>query len=394
MKNIFYLFCFFFLCACMEHKQENHAPSALTAIDLRILDKNRLADEDILNSLHIVPLETTDECLIQPDIQQIEVYDNKFYLLDRQEKLFVFDSNGKFLHSIGRKGPGPEEYRLATDFYIHPTKKYITLISNGYFEYVRYKLDDTFLERGRMSVNPDSLSICGISLLDNDHLLLQNSNSPTNRFNYIIVNESDLSFHSYQMPYWDFGTEHISDIRRNACTDKQSYVFPVLCDTIYCWNGKGFTSHFLLETGLKHATPEVVKGYGPYEFYSDAMAKLNRDGYSFGIDCLYESDKYLHFHYFGLGWFDAVFWDLQTGKGALYRAALTGKNILLYFYHQAMCTSENALVRYMDADMFFDHEKEIKALNLPQMQKLYETLKEDDNPVLILYNYKKITGGE
>ena len=394
MKNIFFLLGVLFICACTERKEANQNHSDLTAIDLRLLDDNCLTDEDILNAINVIPLETTDDCLIQPDIQQMEVFDGKFYILDRQEKLFVFDRNGKFLHYIGRKGPGPEEYIAVSHFYIHPKKKSITLISNGSFNFVRYTLDGTYLGRGRIQVNRDSLSICRVSLLDDDHLLLQNSNSPTNRSNYVIVNESDLSFHSYQMPYWDFGTEHISDIRRNNYNGSRFYTIRFLSDTIYRWNRNGFVPELLLETGLKHATPEQVQSYGPYEFYSDATVKLNRDGYSCGIDFLFVTDKYLHFHYFGLGWFDAVFWDLQTGKGALYRGATRGKNILLYFYHHAMCTSENALVRYMYADTFFDHEQEIKALNLPQMQKLYETLKEDDNPVLILYNYKKLTGGE
>ena len=67
--------------------------------------------DNLIHSLEIVPLETNKNCLISK-IGQVLVIDSKFVIVSKgvKDKLLVFNSEGKFLHSIGSFGKGPGEF--------------------------------------------------------------------------------------------------------------------------------------------------------------------------------------------------------------------------------------------------------------------------------------------
>jgi hypothetical protein len=58
----------------------------------------------------IIPLETTDECLIV-EIDEIEIQNNRIYIMDDDtQSVYVFDMDGKYLNKIHSYGQGPGEY--------------------------------------------------------------------------------------------------------------------------------------------------------------------------------------------------------------------------------------------------------------------------------------------
>ena len=101
--------------------------------------------EVLSDSIDIIPLEVTENCLIS-DIKKLEFYKNRIFISDRiNAKIFVFDSEGIFLRSIGKQGRGPGEYSYMGDFSFKgdsviiqdlSRKKYIVydLYSSGYRE--------------------------------------------------------------------------------------------------------------------------------------------------------------------------------------------------------------------------------------------------------------------
>ena len=101
--------------------------------------------EVLSDSIDIIPLEVTENCLIS-DIKKLEFYKNRIFISDRiNAKIFVFDSEGNFLRAIGKQGRGPGEYSYMGDFSFKgdsviiqdlSRKKYIVydLYSSGYRE--------------------------------------------------------------------------------------------------------------------------------------------------------------------------------------------------------------------------------------------------------------------
>ena len=73
---------------------------------------------DVFDVVGVVPLETTDECLLGY-VSKVEVVDGNYYVLDGQRKaVFVFDGQGTFLRRIGIVGHGHGEYERASDLYV------------------------------------------------------------------------------------------------------------------------------------------------------------------------------------------------------------------------------------------------------------------------------------
>jgi hypothetical protein len=58
----------------------------------------------------IIPLETTDDCLIA-HIDKIEIKNGYIYIMDQKaQSMYIFDMNGKYLNKIHKRGQGPGEY--------------------------------------------------------------------------------------------------------------------------------------------------------------------------------------------------------------------------------------------------------------------------------------------
>ena len=72
--------------------------------------------ESLLGKVDYVLLETTSESLISY-IDKVEITPEHIYLLS-EDRLLVFDHNGKFLHRIGNIGSGPEEAASIVSFAI------------------------------------------------------------------------------------------------------------------------------------------------------------------------------------------------------------------------------------------------------------------------------------
>ncbi|MDD4822302.1 MAG: 6-bladed beta-propeller [Bacteroidales bacterium] len=86
---------------------------------------------ELADSVSYVALETTKETLTKDAVR----YGDRYYTIINEERLLCFDKNGKFLHQIGRKGKGPEEYPWLYDDYssikVDPVTCWIYVESNN-----------------------------------------------------------------------------------------------------------------------------------------------------------------------------------------------------------------------------------------------------------------------
>ena len=91
--------------ACSKQVKEN---SNVIQVDIENVQPMNLAD--FLESIQLVPLETTDKSLIKR-IERMVIRDGKVYIQNDLQDVLVFDEDGKFLLSSNkRRGQGPEDY--------------------------------------------------------------------------------------------------------------------------------------------------------------------------------------------------------------------------------------------------------------------------------------------
>ena len=104
-KTIFIVALKLVLSACSRQVEEN---KGVISVDIENAKPMNLAD--FVESIQLVPLETTDESLIKR-IERMVIQDGKIYIQNDLQDVLVFDENGKFLLSTAQKrGQGPEDY--------------------------------------------------------------------------------------------------------------------------------------------------------------------------------------------------------------------------------------------------------------------------------------------
>jgi hypothetical protein len=114
------------MAACKEKARNNMADKF---IDVTEISSDNFSMTDIIDSSYFIPLEANDESLIKAIDKIVFDYD-KIFVLDKQgnNKILVFDRQGKFVSSIGKIGKGPGEYIEISDFCLDTQDKMIYLL--------------------------------------------------------------------------------------------------------------------------------------------------------------------------------------------------------------------------------------------------------------------------
>ncbi len=110
-KSILILLCpLFFACGGKKSADSANAETQNTLVTFHLnappSKVEPLLLSELADSVSYVALETTTETLTDMAIQ----YGDRYYTITRGDRLLCFDKSGKYLHQIGRRGKGPEEY--------------------------------------------------------------------------------------------------------------------------------------------------------------------------------------------------------------------------------------------------------------------------------------------
>lgn len=97
---------------------------------------------DILDTVKLIPLETSENCIIG-EIDKIEVHNGSYFILDKRQtkSLFVFNEDGKFKYSISAEGRGPLEFIMPYDFTINTDLNEIVLCDGRLSKLIFYNIE-------------------------------------------------------------------------------------------------------------------------------------------------------------------------------------------------------------------------------------------------------------
>ena len=113
MKKWLYLFLFVCLLVACSSPAKHVGENILSAS----LKETEVSLTDLFNKIEVIPLETNDTALMDHVLRILEV-DGNYYILNEDYPSFqyinilVFDGEGNFLHTIGKKGQGPKDQTL------------------------------------------------------------------------------------------------------------------------------------------------------------------------------------------------------------------------------------------------------------------------------------------
>lgn len=333
---------------------------------------------EMCDSVFVVCLETADSCLIGK-ASKIVLYNDTIFVKDKNRSLFMFDSNGRFIRKFGGIGQGPGEYVDLTDFFVD---KYIYIWDNM---------------QNRLSI------------FNKDGMFLYYKNAPFLSFQFGKLDSLTFVFRSFnnynlQLPQLDdyciWTTDTSFNIqKRGMFCDFDSQIFPFDDFGISFMNDcvseyeKYADSLFIVTRDSELKCRFVLKIDGKHD--NDLLKKMSKKE----IVNLYNTDMdYIHV-------VRCVF-NNNFVLVQLYQHGI-GSNVFLYssYSKRVYCINivdfnkEASLSPILDVctlsnDYFVQCEdafviKKLKREITKYVGGDFYDIKEDDNPVLFFYKFKK-----
>lgn len=107
--------------------------------------EDEIALSGLVDSLVYIPLQTPDDLPVDV-LLAVKMSPDEIFVMDRQQKLYRFDSHGRFLNLIGSRGEGPSEYVSAVDFEIDASQDVVYLFDIYRKKIKVYQMSGAFVQ--------------------------------------------------------------------------------------------------------------------------------------------------------------------------------------------------------------------------------------------------------
>ena len=387
MKRIFYSVAFMLALLATGCGDANQKPSALPQIDVRTnYPEKEICLQDVAEVSYIA-LDSQDGILFRGNVNDFS--DKGIVIMDSQNnRLIFFDKQGKFQHVIQRQGQGPEEYSMMLDALVDWDKEDVFVFDSG-SRIVVYSLDGTFKRKLPLNANlvqhdayiwsDSQLVACRYGNWDKDEklvpyqpiVLLSKEDGKMDSLSY----RKEHSFPTY------IGAKEMNIRIHWPSLDKLNgdvYVNDLSADTIYRLDARTLALQPVM-TRTPSVTLDDLDGYfmdlkgvsSQYYFLHFLARQASMDSHFVMVD---EKSR------------NAVY-DRKEGK--VYHPKFTNKDYSsMEKIHLNFCEEENAC-----AIVQLEAFKLIEALEAGELggelKTIAESLKEEDNPVLMVVKFKE-----
>jgi hypothetical protein len=339
--------------------------------------------------IEYIPLETTQNNAIS-DIQDIK-FGNGFFLIKEYNKIFKFQNDGSYITQIGTEGRGPDEFTVAHDVDIYHKNHNIYIVSAWQRKFLVYSEQGNLLRTFHCPQRTTSFRFT------EDGILCYNSNVMGNiQISFSLIDTLGRNIKNFSNKYRWNKIQFTALLKENLFYKFDDFLFKkeIYSDTVYVFENKDFRPHAVIEHGEKLLTTEARSKYSPEYLFEHYIAQNK----------LFEFGDFIYYEFM---------YDFKIGGNNILKAFIGSK--LNDF--QVIIDSENGLINDLDNGpsvklrMIREHSViiswigafEFKKLILSEnfqystpiypekkkeLQKLANSLKETDNPVLIMVKLK------
>lgn len=374
---------FVILVISCQNKIINNNPN-IVSIDLDNMGEESI--NDWFESIELIPLVSTDEALIKEASKMIK-FNNKYYVLDNwQHMVFVFDSLGNLVNSTKKlKGNGPNEYISLVDFDIDRVNENLHIMDVVSCKIGIYDKDMFFVNS--YSIDKELLPLQYFKYLKDDFYVFY---CPTRKKGeYVlkfyeaggekvlkkeiptIVEEADYLPNTLYSPFYEFNK---SLFFTQKYPNNEIFKIDVQTMSIEKYLQYDFKEHTFNIEDIKYLKSKKLDDYVNYmEDNKDKAFILNKceNNQYYIISVYYEHRIFIIKHDKSTGQNKAVVND-YTKNGSLGRPILIDND---YYY---------CVVNPQDVNIVVND-----GLLTEKSRLVLSNLKEDDNPVVVKYKFKK-----
>ncbi len=360
-------------------------------IEENMNNSSMLRLSDYTSSIEYIPLQTLDNALL--DGHEYLALSPEYFITFGKECI-VFNREGEFVRKISNEGRGPGEYTSgARSSYLYPVNQLLYFPSTAYEKINVYTLENELIDeiiRPQPSVKVRNISVDLFAVYRG--FLYGDA-----EWNTMVYDRNGDSISCIINIYRHEGTrmivfneEHIFYYFNNQLHLKETY-----SDTIYKFNSEGqHIPKYLLDLGI-FSVPASIKNNNQsmWSFFS---------GDYFGVNGIYESDKYLIFKYIhNSKRNNLMIYNKKTGKienfpenersGGIKNDLDGGPSFIPeHNDNNVFLQKINAfeLKAYIASDEFINSTPKYPEKK-KKLEELAASLNENDNPVLMLVELKE-----
>jgi hypothetical protein len=384
-----FMLTFFVLLNCIVFPEI--AEGQLLTFDLKKLpDKSTIRLSEIgATEIKYIPLETTAQSVI-PRIFKI-IFARNYFLTQSFNDINMFRYDGSFVTKIGTTGRGPNEFTTAHDVDINPRDESIYIADGWLQKFLVFnkngKLLRTFKSPVSAAMNFKFTGDGILCYLQNHMGTIENSFILIDTTGKIIKNFPNKYPWKRTVPSVAYQGENIFYRSNEKLIKKEIY-----SDTVYSYKNKGFEPHFIIDAGKLRLTPAKREEYDGKYLLSNFLSPVNL--FEFGNCIYYEfiipyNGKAEGLSYIGSGngnlklLFDPekdLINDLDGGPNIWPKTVKDNSTIIAWI-------DALKLKQYV-ASTEFKTSKPKYPEKKKELEKLGLSLKETDNPILVMIKTK------
>lgn len=344
----------------------------------------------VANEINYIPLETREDNLIS-NMRQIKITES-YIFISGKSKLLQFTRDGKFVRQIGNLGRGPGEY--SSVMYFDVNEKNDIILLRGEYKNNKYNISGDF--KGEVNL-PGSL----FSFFGSNRIAFYLPNHISKPNNLVITNQ-------YQTPLFTFQNQNPRPKTRLRFGDVPLYVFENKLyfkenfnDTVFCVKDSILIPHFIInEKNLLFDIDFDLKSTGKV---ADMMNQLEKVKNKLMTKNIFESQRFVLITYkMGEGpkaksyirvLFDKIYYDTYVTDKMGFINDLNGGDTFwptIIFQDSIMVGSQEAFEfkDYVRSEAFKNSTPKYPEKK-KELERLANSLDENDNPVLMLVKLKE-----
>jgi len=320
------------------------------------------------------------------------VFGERNCIIQQYSTILEFKTDGKFITRIGTKGRGPNEFTAVHDVNICARNQYIYLLARWQKKFFVYAENGKLLRTFPVTFSPSEFQFVDDKMLcysENHMGDIQNS------YTLIDTNGKVIKFFPNKYPFKNHDAYGIKGENLFYMFDNKLFKKEVYSDTIYLYDNGTFTPHMVIQVGEKLISPESRTKFESRYLAENFIIPLNL--FEFGDYIYYEfvykyviPNDVLIYSFIGskINNFKVI---INTGQG--FTNDLDGGP---GFFPKTI-KDDNTIIGWVDAQKLKSHVASEEFKNSKpkypgkkkELEKLANSLKETDNPVLVLVSLKK-----
>jgi hypothetical protein len=355
----------------------------------------KLSDLGFVDIEYIL-LETNEQSVVH-EINEIMfndiIFGNDYFITYFFTQIHVFRYDGSFVARIGTVGRGPNEFTFVHDVDIDKKSQFIYLVDGWRKKFFVYSERGEFIRTFQVPLSAasefkiiDSKILCynrnHLGNIENSFVLMDTLGGIIKNFpnRYPFINKHSI---------YGAGQENLFYRFNNLLFKKEVY-----SDTIYLFDGRDFKPHLIIDVGDRLLTPKARSEFDGMYLAKNYITPLNL--FEFG-DYIYYEFTY-EFKIYGddvcgfIGSKKAGFQafinpkqgfvnDLDGGPN-IWPKTIKDDNTIIGMVNALQLKSHVASEAFKNSTPKFPEKKK-------ELEKLAKSLKETDNPVLMLVRLKK-----